>query len=413
VVSVVKTDLTNISEDWLTIGVGVPIRYSKRWWFAVLTKAGNIVLVDIANKTATKLTQTQLNRDAPRLIDYSLQGSKLKLNVFGFNASEGKVKAVEYVVDMSALTLDSATELWSKTSTDDPDIVNQTQKGTVIGKKFILYPPVNKPYVFYLDAKTGDIIAKYDTGFNGYNPRLDASKAVVRPDDIYMVMGRHLAGDNFRIFKVYAKSLTTISGSSPDGDSPHPHIGTPAMLYRKTLLTGTGTTVVSTNPPIMWFDDDLNLVGTTDLSGVSGYSYPHPYGFHVVGLDDQSRIVVVATVGDNYCAGWTKSKILVLAVSTTTYSATKLYEVEYTDRCVIMQKSWYSDRLHVPLVDRDRKKIYAFGSYYTTASCNSAQTGMLLEIDLSDLNIVDWNQYAFYTDGKVPAILDLSVQRIA
>jgi len=410
-VTINRYDFTNYQQRNWGAGAGIAVRYNRRWWLVRTEVSGKyILLIDLLSKTATMLTTTTLNGGHPKIIDYSLQGTKLKLYIFGCIYGQD-VRAVEIVIDMSSLTIDSETVIWSKTSSDDPDIAtNEVTKGTVLSRNTILHITTNKPYVFYLDARTGDIIYKFDTGLDGYNPRLDASKAVVRPDDIYMIMGRHLAGDNYRIFKVYSKTVTIVSNSNPGGDSPHVQPGSPAILYRKILLPVSGCTVASSSPPIIWFDDKLNLVGTTDLRSVTGFSYPHPFGWHVIGVDDQGRIIMLAGIADQDWARWTQTKIMVLAIDPNNFSATSLFSQSY-NQGIQIDKPWYSDAIRVPLVDRDKKKIYLFAGVYTTPG-NDTQVPTLFEIDISDLNIVDWNKYAFYTDGKTPTVLTLSIQSI-
>jgi len=402
-VNIVKTDFDVPGEPFGNSAV-IPVRYSKRWWFIGFSRYGKVIVVDIANKTAqaidTGIGQTHGNR----IVDANFKGTKFYVRLFAGDPDNNAVRLLEYEIDLSALSA-TANELWKIDTSVDSDMAGDAVKGTVVSNRFILHATANKPYIWYIDAKDGSIIYKFDTGLSTYNPRICASKAVVKPDDIYLLGGRHLSGDDFYAYKVYSKSYTAISNTAPGSDSPQPHIGNALVSEKLHLIPVSGCTVINTNPPIRWFDDDFNLLGSTDLSGVSGYSAPHPTGWHVIGRDSAGNIIMLISVLDNDFGNATKTKIMLLSIDPSTYEATSLYSSEYSEELMIA-KSWYSDPRRFALVDKSNKKLYTLGAKRP----DTTETAFLLEVDFSDVDINEWNLQTYYTaEEKIPTVLSLSV----
>lgn len=401
--NIVKTDL-DIPGEEISIAPIVPVRYNKKWWFVGFSRYGKVVVVDIKGKTAQALTTDIGQVRGGRLVDMNFKGSKLYARMLGGDVDNNKVRLVEYEVDFSAMSA-SATELWALDTSDDSDMGAVVHKGTIIGNRFILHATANKPYIWYIDAKDGSIIDKYDTNLGTYNPRIDITKAVIKPDDIYILAGRHLSGDDFYIFKVFSKDYTKISDTAPDGESPLPKIGNALVGEKLHLIPVSGCTVVNTNPPIRWFDDDFNLLGSTSLSSITGYSYPHPTGWHIVGIDEDDDIIMLISIYNDEEGGTRKTKIMILKINHSTFSPTVLFSKEYSGRYHI-GKAWYASRGTYALVDKDNKKVYDIACLREDHTENVA----LIEADISDVNIKEWNQQSYYTAyEKIPTVLTLNV----
>ena len=388
--------------------VYVPFIYNKKPMIACLWIVTPIGLIDIAGKTFTQITgHEDSDGKYTRLIDFNIVGSKLKARILYGNTTNNSWRLADIEVDLSALTA-SKTLVAEKTPSDDADITYDIKKTQALSQRTILVAEAEKPYIWYVDAKDLSIISKYDTGFGEYNPRL-SNQIVVKPDDIYMLIGRHLDSANFYKFAVYGKTLTEISNTNPNS-SPNPMILNTWVTHKERILTGSGNTVYTRNNLICWFDDDFNLLGKTDLSSI--YSYPYLYGSAIIGKTSTGNLIIVGLLANEHLANATKNSLIYLEIDTTDFSLAsyqKLHEFTDMNNCVFYIATDFgvdADRLALPVIDTRTKKVYM------PARCkvNGERRLGLVEFDLSDVDIVEWNQHAWYLNQtKIPTQLTLEV----
>jgi len=389
----------------------IPFIYNRKPKVACINihKTGVIGLIDLVDKTFVGIDGAK--EDSPiyykQLIDFNLSGSKLKTRIFYGHNNNNSWRLADIEIDLSALTA-SRTLIAEKTSSDDADITYKIKKGKPLSQRTILVAESDKPYIWYVDAKDLTIVNKWDTGFSTYNPRL-SNQIVVKPDDIYMLVGRHLDSANFYKFAVYGKTLTEISNSNPN-TSPNPMILNMWVTHKERILTGSGNTVVTRNNLICWFDDDFNLLGKTNLSGI--YSYPFFYGAAVIGKTSTGNLVIVGLLYNEYMSNATENTLIYIEIDPSDYSLANYQKLKtFTDlnnapERLAVGLGTDTDRLALPIIDIRTKKVYI------PARIKSAGTNYLglVVFDLSDVDIVEWNQHAWYLNQTtIPTFLDLNI----
>jgi len=295
------------------------------------------------------------------------------------------------------------TQIWESAS--DNDISYGLLKGQVISREFALIPMPNKPYIFYLDLRDG-AFEKFDTGFGNYNPRIGHGVFVTK-DDIILLLGKHYSGDNFKKFSVYSRSISDIPNSSPDGDSPNPANGFELHLIDKHYVCATGGTVSGSNPPLVWFDSKLELLGKTDISTVQ--SNPHNYGLLAIGKDSNGYILVIAVMLNNHMSNANNMKIALLRVNPDTWEIANydiLLDTSIMVECAV--GSPYSSRENLPIIDTRNKKVYTIARE-TEYSANPKRL-YIVEFDMSDVDIEEWNQNAYFVGvPRIPTTLTLTI----
>ncbi|RLC83591.1 MAG: hypothetical protein DRJ03_16715 [Chloroflexi bacterium] len=385
----------------------VPFIYNRKPMILVLDILNVCGLIDLSEKTFASITGHEDNGKYARIVDFNLSGSKVKSRIFYGHIGNDSWRLADIEVDLSALTA-SRTLIAEKTSSDDADITYLVKKGQVLSQRTILVAEGDKPYIWSVDAKDLSIISKYDTGFGEYNPRL-SHQIVIKPDDIYMLIGEHLDSANFYKYAVYSETLTSISGSNPQS-SPNPMICNMFVSHKTRLLTGGANTIAGHNNLLCWFDDDFNLLAKTDLSSI--YSTPYPEGLVIVGKKSNGNLVLVGLIANAHLIEVTANSLVYLEIDSSNYSLASYQKLqEFTD----MNNAPYvlgtclgtdSDRLGLPVIDVRSKKVY-MTAWWKVGGDNRLG---LVEFDLSDVDIVEWNQHAWFLNKTtIPTFLSLNV----
>jgi len=400
----------------------IPVRYNKVdyaliYAFDVEAEADstykerrNFLLINVVTGEVTPIsfsTPLEGRHIYHKLVDFNLRGSKVVARFLGGDKynTPYNIRLLEIEVDLSALSA-SWSELWKIDANADADINGKCVESIALSNRFLLVTESDKPYLWFIDAKDGSVIDKFDTGFSSYNPRC-SDKLVAKPDDVYMLLGRHYSGDDFRVLKVYSKSITSISNSAPDGDSPNPIVGNYFVTEKEMLFPATGMTVVDSSPPVRWFDWDFNLVGTTDLTSI--YANAHVEGLCVIGKDDADNLVVLAQIADNHTSNMTKTSTRILKIAPDFTIAEDILLKEFTD---LDNAIWWLPRIHgscryvLPIIDKDKKKIYVHGA----GKDGGLYSSYWITVDISDITIKEWNIYNYYLQAiKKPTQLTLEV----
>lgn len=312
----------------------------------------------------------------------------------------GKIYIDRVDIDVSAGTATVANVLNASNS----DIVNnETFDSHPIGDTIAL-TFYQSPYVVFVDPYTGATQKKIDTGFGSYRPRV-GHVVSIKGDDLYILLGRHYAGDPFRLFKAYAGTVTTISNSTVGGDSPHTQRSTIYMCRNIKLFTGSGFSVANSQPPIRWFDPrNFNVIGTTSLTSI--YTYARTFGYYPIGEDD-TYIHIVAIVWDNTWNYETQRSLHIIRVNKTDFSFGGHVQVTTFDQRMEMLSCQFL--YSAPIFDRQKRIMYAL----VNRSFADNQIG-LLKLDLSQYlnyyNVTDFNEVMYYVgEYKRPTNLYLAV----
>jgi len=351
------------------------------------------VVIDVLGKTVNYIDVGDADAYNPRcrLIEYTLKGSKVVFRVVYGLSGVQKIRCSEIEIDLEAMT-GTRTTIWEASDTDFPTDVN-FNKGQVLSRKLILVALPNKPYIWYVDGRTGEIEDKWDTGFGEYNPRI-SGKAIALGGGLKVLCGRHLAGDTHYILDVYAKTITAIENSAVDGDSPDPMLLNPLYTRSKLLFPSSSCHVINALANIVWFDEDFNLLGKTDMSVI--YSYCKTHGGTILGLTPDGYISILAQITNNhtnYADEWT---IRYLEIDPSTWDIVRndiLYKSNDSNNrpFYFNQSRQYGDRLALAIVDRENGKVYMTAEW----NVDGNKKGALVEIDISDITIDEWNMFNY------------------
>ena len=388
----------------------VPAKYNGKIWMVNMSGSGAVLIGNLTDKTAVNITDTQ-DPDAlgwaSRLIDWK-QKTNSTVIMRCIHARSGTLVIDRIEADLSALTATRTEE-----STISLAWLNQGEEiahGIVIPPRLAVLPEWDETAnLHYIDLETGDD-SYWDTGFGTYEPRA-SQKYVVKNDDIYMLFGRHLAGDVHRYLKMFSHQLVELESSG--GGSPRCQVGGVSWFYDDLLFPATSGGVVGVDNDIFIYDDDFTKLGTIDLAGITGWSSNDAIcGFN---------IYAKKTDGGYYMLlGVTNAKIDATALY-------RLYHVELNNTfgvvtsSLFFERDWkdigqnlngdYTDWCNVPIIDINAKKMYISGIYYDISEATNWD--FVVEVDISDVwdNIAELNKSMWYLGAvvKIPTILTLQV----
>jgi len=385
----------------------VPVRHNNKIWAVCMEGDGTIAIVNLTDKTVAGITETQ-DPDywsgvwESRLIDWKqITGSTVTMRCVHIRTNTVVIDRVE--ADLSALEATRTEEsTLDFTWLTDPAPITH---GVVIPPRLHIAPEGgSSPIVHYIDLETGSDVS-WDTGFGSYFARA-SHKYVVKSDDIYMLFGKHLAGDVHRYLKLFSQQLVELESSG--GGSPRPQIGGVSWFYNDLLFPATSGGVEGADNDIFIYDDEFTKLGTIDLAGLTGWSVNDAfYGFN---------IYAKKTGGGYY---------MLLSIVNNVESLYRLYHVELNSTfgvvasTLLFEKNWgfasgnmnpdYTDWCNVPVIDVNAKKIYVFGSHPSGETAR----GFIAEIDISDVwgNIAELNKAMWHLGAvaKIPTVLTLQV----
>jgi len=342
-----------------------------------------------------------------KLVDYNIRGTKIIARIIYGDPTNNSWVLSECELDFSALT-GNRTSLATLSTADDSDIGYIINQSNILSSRLALMVVADKPYIWYVDPKDFSIIDKIDTGFGTYNPRV-SWKYVIKPDDVYVLLGQHLNSAQFYYWKVYGKTATEISGSNTGG-SPMPSIGNYWISEKEIYLLGSSRTVVGVSNSLAWFDTDFNLLGKTSLTSI--YSTPYPEGLNIIGKNDNGNLVLIGLVGNAHYSEASRKSIVLLEIDPTDFSLVNFNRIhEFTDMnnaftWLIMNVASGSGKSTLPVIDKRTKILYTFAQ----GRDNGLNTGYTVKIDFSDIEINEWNLMNRYVgDIRKPTTLTLNV----
>lgn len=369
-----------------------PSFFDGRYWYKVSLSAGvttpHFIVFDTRTNTFFGGTITLTGRSSgPTGLPVRCQRRRFGASLIVFNVDTGNRVYVDQVdIDVSAQTA-TVTNLVNVTNSDV--VVNETfdshQIGDNVALTFYQYP-----HVTFIDPETGATTRKIDTGLGTYRPRVGMCFST-KGDDLYVLLGRHLAGDPFRLLKVYAGTVTVISGSTVGGDSPHTWRSTIYACRGRVLFTGSGFSVVNSQPPIHWFSPrTFTVLGSTSLTAI--HTYARTFGYWPIGESD-SEIMMIAVVWNNVWGYETARSLRLILLNRANFAYTRnvnLLDLDY--RSEIMT-CW--NIMGLPIFDRQRRRLYV----PFNRSFADNQNGMYI-IDLSQyldqFGINEFNEMMYY-----------------
>ena len=373
--------------------------FDGRHYYVIDPGNGTGYIFNTSTRTFTQLSFTPVgnNPKLPGILRKAVR-TKTGATLEGVHFGTNQINRVRYHINVSAGAVDVETVY---SNTVSKVYTNETWNlglyGDLMVGGFYGYGDI-----YYFDTYTGSYV-KTVTGPGGtYYLRCDKVYAV-RGDDIYILLGRHYAGDAFRLLKAYSGTYTTITNSTVGGDSPNSQATSIVMFKDKTLFTATGSSVLNSQPPIHWLNENLDVVGSTSLTSI--YTYAREYGFWVVGRTSTSY-VALAVLWDNTWNYETARAAYILYINPSTYAIdnyTKL--TDFTTRRTFVAGSQNSKWQHMPIIDRQKKLAFIEG-----LGAWGDNKNLMYVVDLSDVQIEEWNQTQYFIgEARLPTTLTLTV----
>ena len=321
---------------------------------------------------------------------------------------EGSLIYNKAVIDLSSMTA-TRTEL-KQFSLSWLDRAECLMHGTTIPPRFVGMVDWANGDVHYIDVFTGSI-KDIDLGQATYENEYRLShKWIVKHDDIYMAAGKHLSGSTHEVWKVFSATRNDL-GFSTGGGSPIPAIFGMAVFSDAIYIPVTSGGVVGADNDLAILDETFTRIATIDLSNVLGIRAAFPFGNFIAKKTDGGYYAIMGSIEDVSIGTFrVVVKWVELDSSFNVVSSLTLLDISAgntnTHSTVCNLYPDYSDITSAPVIDIQRKMIYA---YYRDHVNN---VGYLMEIDISDVwdNIDEFNQRNWFIGlGKIPTMLSLTV----
>ena len=243
-----------------------------------------------------------------------------------------------------------------------------------------------------------------------------STKYVVLNDDIYMQLGRHLAGTGVYMLKLYAHEVTD-TGVSVGGADARTQIGAITVFRGDIIFPTGGGGVAGTDNDIVLLDHRGNHLGTINLSSLTGWGDVDTMpGFTIIAKNKSGNYYALLAVRHSTGASSPEGRLYWLEIkrdgSVVSSSLLHSFDVDDGDKFAVQIKPDYSDRTSVPLVDLNSKKVYTIA--WTKEG--GVDKGYAVEIDISDVwdNIAEFNSGIWIMSGagiitRIPTTLTLNV----
>jgi len=373
--------------------------FDGRYYYVVNPGDGNGYIFDTSTLTFKTFTFTPVgtNPKLPGILRKAVR-TRAGATLEGIHFGTNQINRVRYHIDASAGSVTTETVYSNSVS---QVLTNETWNlglyGDLMVGGFYGYGDI-----YFFDTYTGSYVKNVTGPVSGYYTRCDKVFSI-RGDDIYILLGIHYAGESFRKLKAYTGTYTTITNGAVGGDSPNTQATSIVMFKDRTLFTATGSSVANSQPPILWLNENLDVVGSTSLTSV--YTYAREYGFWVIGRTN-TQYVALAVLWNNTWNYETARAAYLLYIDPSNFAIanyTKLTDL--TVRRTFIAGSQNSKWQHMPVVDRNKMKVYVEGLGAWGDNAN-----VMYVIDVSDVPIVEWNEAQYFVgEARRPTSLQLTV----
>lgn len=342
-----------------------------------------------------------------RLIDYKFINRKT-VNTRLLVIESGKLTLLNAEVDLDALTGQATVE--SSLSLSWISKAEEITHSMVIPPYLWIAPNEEDSAVHYVNIDDGNDVS-FDAGFNGNFAR-PSVKYMHFNDDIYMLLGVHNAGANAYQLKVYSKTVTD-TGVSGGGGSPRTQIGAPTLFYDDIIFPCGWGGVSGSNNNIVLFDKRITSLGTIDLGTLTGWSDVDTMpGFTIFAKKSDGNYYALLAVRHSTGSSSPEGRLYFLELkrdgTIVDSSLLHSFSMDDGDKFRVSIKPDYSDWATVPLIDIDKKLLYAL-AWDVESSTNKAYA---ITVDLSDVwdNIAELNKAVWLGSGsRIPTILTLTI----
>jgi len=317
------------------------------------------------------------------------------------------IRSGELVIDRLEIDLDTPTATRTEEKTFSLSWIStwgEMAHSVVIPPYLWLAPNEEDGYVHYVDLRDGSDIS-FDTGFGSYFARF-SSKYIPYKDDIYMLFGRHLAGDPHYLLKLYSQTVTSL-GITTGGGSPRPQIGNLSWFYDDIIIPTVNSGVVNVDNDIALLDESFNQIATIDVGALTGFTYNDlvTMGINIFAKKrDGSKYYTILGSENNTGFDATEGKIIYVELDNAFNVLSSQVLLDIDEHAGVGLGADYSDFYCRPILIVPRKKIYVLGRREISGK------GFIIEIDVSDIwDDVEFNKNLWVLYGKNPTSLSLTV----
>jgi len=386
--------------------VNIPAVYRGKRYIIDVDPKNGIILINIDDKEIKSLgneDENYLAREA-RYFVHSYYNGVVK--ILCAHSRSGTL-----VIDKITVDLASQTATRTEIKTISLSWLTRWENfahGTSIPPRMLLLPDWDNGYMHYIDIESG-AIKDINLGGTGYENEVRFShKFFARHDDIYMAFGKHLAGSNHELLKVFSVSRHDL-GFSTGGGSPRPQMFGLAVFSDKIFVPVTSGGVVGADNDLAILDETFSQVATIDIKGVTGISVRAnmPFGNFLAKSKDGGYYIIIGT--DNGESPY-EAKCVLVKFDSNFNLVTKydIFSFTYPEGKQFMPYFEYSDITSAHVVDIDRKKVYIYAEDINGKA-------KFVEIDISDIwdDIEEFNARSWIIGKtRIPTILTISVAPI-
>jgi len=379
-----------------------PVIYNGKL-FLIMHDAGYTKIFNVDDKVGAEITDTgDPNRlgGLVRLVDFkAVTSSTYILRVLHQRSGTLVLSSLE--VDLNAMTATRVEEAtyslaWISAS-------EEMAHSIVIPPYLWIAPNKEDSYLHYVNLDDGSDVS-FDTGLGGYFAR-PSPKYIHYNDDIYMLLGVHLAGSNFRLLKLYSKTVTDL-GFSAGGGSPRVQVGNMSWFHNDIIIPATCGGVDNADNDIKLLDKRFNVKSTIDLASLTGWSSNDAMGCGInifAKRRDGTRYYGVLGVYNNSDAKATATKVFLIELDQNLNVVSSSLILDLSVRAGFAIGRDYTDFFNRPVFVVNRKKIYVFGQ-------SGEPISYIIEIDVSDIfNDVEFNKNLWILQSRIPTSLTLQV----
>ena len=367
-----------------------------------------LLIVNASKKTASLLSDlADPGADLggrSSLVNYSIKGSKVYARTAHIRTGELVLSDID--VDLSsgdASRVEAAAHSFSWI-----DAWEEIAESVIIPPYLHVMPDKDTEYIYLIDLDDGSS-EQIATGLTGYTLR-PSFKLMHYKDDIHMLLGRHFAGDTYRLLSLYSGTVSSLELTT-GGGSPRPHIGGLGIFRSGVLIPATSSGVVDADNDIAILDERFNVLVTLDVGSVTGWSSNDLIpGFFIVGRGSD-RYYALMPVDNNAAYENTAFRVywIEFDLASGILDSQLLYEKSVPDEVRTSLFSEYSGWARAPVVDPIAKKIYFIYGVSTTTTFG------ICEVDVSDKwdDILELNSHAWIVGtGRIPTFMTLGISTL-
>ena len=271
-----------------------------------------------------------------------------------------------------------------------------------IPPRTLLLNVTDTSYIKLIDVFDGTI-ETIDTGISIGFP---GGFYTIRNGNVIVFLGSWQDGDYYRVLNLSNRSVENL-GFTAIGAKPTMNAGVEIVFGSEIYYPLIPTYGPNKNSKITIIDKNFNKINDIDLQSITGYTYNEAYsGFTVIGKLSNDNYASLIAIANNTWDRATKLALYYLELDDNFNIVNKQLLHEFTDEEELNEINYYirdkiislrptcSEWTVKPIVDTYNKIVYLMygGKAYDTEGNFIDLYTRFIYVDISDLDIVEWNQ---------------------